>query len=108
MMRNIYLVDDDDAVRASLHSLLSLQSDLAVRSFRSGDGFLEDARALDSGVLLLDKITLAADPADTGTGERLSGTVTATLTRAIDDDPVGTLQAFFDFTPPRRPLTDFK
>jgi two-component system response regulator FixJ len=54
MMRNIYLVDDDDAVRASLHSLLSLQSDLAVRSFRSGDGFLEDARALDTGVLLLD------------------------------------------------------
>jgi len=54
MMRNIYLVDDDDAVRASLHSLLSLQSDLAVRSFRSGDGFLEDAKALDSGVLLLD------------------------------------------------------
>jgi two-component system response regulator FixJ len=54
MMRNIYLVDDDDAVRASLHSLLSLQSDLAVRSFRSGDGFLEDARALDPGVLLLD------------------------------------------------------
>ncbi len=54
MMRNIYLVDDDDAVRASLHSLLSLQSDLVVRSFRSGDRFLEDAAALDSGVLLLD------------------------------------------------------
>jgi len=53
-MRNIYLVDDDDAVRASLHSLLSLQPDLAVRSFRSGDVFLEDARALDAGVLLLD------------------------------------------------------
>jgi two-component system response regulator FixJ len=54
MMRNIYLVDDDDAVRASLHSLLSLQPDLAVRSFRNGDAFLEDARALDTGVLLLD------------------------------------------------------
>ena len=54
MMRNIYLVDDDDAVRASLHSLLSLQSNLVVRSFRSGDKFLEDAPMLDPGVLLLD------------------------------------------------------
>jgi two-component system, LuxR family, response regulator FixJ len=54
MMRHIYLVDDDDAVRASLHSLLSLQSNLVIRSFRSGDGFLADAPALDPGVLLLD------------------------------------------------------
>lgn len=54
MIRNIYLVDDDDAVRASLHSLLSLQSNLVVRSFRSGDKFLEDSEALDPGVLLLD------------------------------------------------------
>lgn len=54
MIRNIYLVDDDDAVRASLHSLLSLQSDLAVRSFRSGDKFLADAAELEAGVLLLD------------------------------------------------------
>jgi two-component system response regulator FixJ len=54
MIRNIYLVDDDDAVRASLHSLLSLQSNLVVRSFRSGDLFLGDAGALDAGVLLLD------------------------------------------------------
>ncbi|GAA0322923.1 response regulator FixJ [Sphingomonas oligophenolica] len=54
MMRNIYLVDDDDAVRASLHSLLSVQSNLAIRSFRSGDAFLDDAGALDPGVLLLD------------------------------------------------------
>lgn len=54
MTRNIYLVDDDDAVRASLHSLLSLQSDLVVRSFRSGDRFLEEASTLDAGVVLLD------------------------------------------------------
>ena len=54
MTKCIYLVDDDDAVRASLHSLLSLRSDLAVRSFRSGDAFLNDAAELDSGVLLLD------------------------------------------------------
>jgi two-component system response regulator FixJ len=54
MMKCIYLVDDDDAVRASLHSLLSLRPDLAVRSFRSGDAFLDGAAELDSGVLLLD------------------------------------------------------
>ena len=54
MIRNIYLVDDDDAVRASLHGLLSLRSDVAVRNFRSGDQFLADASGLESGVLLLD------------------------------------------------------
>jgi two-component system response regulator FixJ len=54
MMRNIYLIDDDDAVRASLHGLLSLRSDLVVRNFRSGDQFLERAPELESGVLLLD------------------------------------------------------
>jgi two-component system response regulator FixJ len=54
MIRNIYIVDDDDAVRASLHSLLSLKPDVVVRSFRSGDAFLEDAPQLDPGVVLLD------------------------------------------------------
>ena len=54
MMRNIYLIDDDDAVRASLHGLLSLRSDLVVRNFRSGDQFLERGAELESGVLLLD------------------------------------------------------
>ena len=54
MTRTIYIVDDDDAVRASLHSLLSVRSDLVVRGFRSGDAFLEDADQLDPGVLLLD------------------------------------------------------
>jgi len=54
MIRNIYLIDDDDAVRASLHGLLSLRSDLVVRNFRSGDQFLEGAAELESGVLLLD------------------------------------------------------
>lgn len=52
--RTIYIVDDDDAVRASLHSLLSIRSDLIVRGYRSGDAFLEEVRDLDSGVLLLD------------------------------------------------------
>ena len=54
MTRTIYIVDDDDAVRASLHSLLSLQADLVVRSYRSGDAFLEEAAELDPGVVLLD------------------------------------------------------
>jgi len=54
MTRTIYVVDDDDAVRASLHSLLSVQTDLVIRSYRSGDAFLEEASDLDPGVLLLD------------------------------------------------------
>nr|WP_299913517.1 response regulator [Sphingomonas bacterium] len=47
-------MEDDDAVRASVHALLSMEPSLAVRSFRSGDAFLEEAGELDSGVLLLD------------------------------------------------------
>lgn len=54
MTKTIYIVDDDDAVRASLHSLLSLRSDLVIRAFRSGDMFLESLSDLDPGVLLLD------------------------------------------------------
>ncbi|MCH7860710.1 response regulator transcription factor [Sphingomonas sp. NPDC092331] len=54
MTKTVYIVDDDDAVRASLHSLLSLRSDLVIRAFRSGDIFLESLADLDPGVLLLD------------------------------------------------------
>jgi len=54
MTRTIYIVDDDDAVRASLHSLLSVRPDLIVRGYRSGDAFLEQEGELDPGVLLLD------------------------------------------------------
>ncbi|RYD66534.1 MAG: response regulator [Sphingomonadales bacterium] len=54
MSKTIYIVDDDDAVRASLHSLLSVQSDLVVRGFRSGEQFLEEVDDLDPGVLLID------------------------------------------------------
>jgi len=54
MSRTIYIVDDDDAVRASLHSLLSVQPDLVVRGFRSGEEFLEEVSDLDPGVLLVD------------------------------------------------------
>lgn len=54
MTRHIYLVDDDAAVRASLHSLLSLQSDLMIWNFSSGDALLARIDELDPGVLLLD------------------------------------------------------
>ena len=54
MIRNIYVVDDDDAVRASLHGLLSLRTDLVIRNFRSGDQFLEQVDELDPGIVLLD------------------------------------------------------
>nr|WP_315382981.1 response regulator [uncultured Sphingomonas sp.] len=54
MTRTIYIVDDDDAVRASLHSLLSVRPDLIVRGYRSGDSFLEQEAELDPGVVLLD------------------------------------------------------
>jgi two-component system response regulator FixJ len=53
-MRNIYIVDDDDAVRASLQSLLATRPNLLIRSFRSGDAFLADKAELEAGVLLLD------------------------------------------------------
>ncbi len=53
-MRNIYIVDDDDAVRASLQSLLATRPNLLIRSFRSGDAFLTEVTELDPGVLLLD------------------------------------------------------
>jgi hypothetical protein len=61
-----------------------------------------------SGLLTIDKLALAADPMDTGTNERISGTLTATLTRSNSRFPVGEMEAIFDFAPPRRPLTDFK
>ena len=54
MTRSIYIVDDDDAVRASLHSLLSVRPELLVRGYRTGDRFLEEKDELDQGVVLLD------------------------------------------------------
>lgn len=54
MTRCIYIVDDDDAVRASLHGLLSLQFNLVVKSFRDGDIFLRQCPSFDPGVVLLD------------------------------------------------------
>jgi two-component system response regulator FixJ len=50
----IYIVEDDDGVRASLRGLLSLRSGQVVHTFPSGDRFLADADLLAPGVLLLD------------------------------------------------------
>lgn len=60
------------------------------------------------GLLRLEKLTLSKLPEQTGEGESIGGTLTATLTRSNAEGPVGTLDAEFDFSPPRRPLTDFK
>lgn len=54
MTRAIYIVDDDAAVRASLHGLLSLQCDMIIRGYKSGDAFIEELADLDPGVVLLD------------------------------------------------------
>ena len=54
MTRTVYFVDDDDAVRASLHTLLSIRNDVLIRSYRSGDAFLQEVNDLDPGVVLLD------------------------------------------------------
>lgn len=52
--RSAYIVEDDDSVRASLHGLLSVQANLLIHSFRSGEAFLEQAAELEPGCLLLD------------------------------------------------------
>lgn len=53
-MRHVHIVDDDAPYRNSVRSLLSVQSNLILRCFASGDAFLAQAAELDAGVLLLD------------------------------------------------------
>lgn len=53
-MRSIYIVDDDQAVRQSLHGFLAEQPNLAIRMFGSGDDLLEALTPDDRGVVLLD------------------------------------------------------
>ena len=53
-MQSVYIVDDDQAVRQSLHGLLSERPNLVIRVFASGDAFLDNIEARDGGVLLLD------------------------------------------------------
>lgn len=52
--RTIYIVDDDDAVRNSLRSLLAVRSNMLIHCFKSGSAFLEQIDELAPGVLLLD------------------------------------------------------
>jgi len=54
MIRHVYIVDDDEPVRASLHALLGTRSDTVIGSFGSGDAFLKNLDELESGVVLLD------------------------------------------------------
>jgi two-component system, LuxR family, response regulator FixJ len=53
-MRNCYIVDDDDATRTSLLTLLSARFRIVVQGFTSGDAFLRAVADLDPGVVLLD------------------------------------------------------
>ena len=54
MIRHIYIVDDDEAIRASLLALLGTRSDTVIRAFASGDRVLRSLPELEPGVVLLD------------------------------------------------------
>ena len=54
MLKQIYIVDDDEPVRKSLQSLLNMRPEFVVSSFSSGDQFLAEAQSLEPGVVLLD------------------------------------------------------
>ena len=64
--------------------------------------------AATSGALSLSTLTLAREPSRTGVGERIEGTLTATIALDGAKKPSGTLEAEFAFAPPTRPLVDFK
>jgi FixJ family two-component response regulator len=52
---NLYIVDDDEAVRRSLGSLLlSRLTDCSIKTFESGEAFLQNANLDGSGVAILD------------------------------------------------------
>lgn len=51
--QTVYLVEDDDAVRASLRTLLQL-ADWRVEEFASGDRFVEMLGELEPGCVILD------------------------------------------------------
>ena len=52
--RSIYIVDDDEAIRAGLQALLSIQSNLLIFPYRSGDDFVAGIGEMQSGCILLD------------------------------------------------------
>lgn len=53
-LRSVCVIDDDDELRKSLVSLLSLRLDLSVRTFRSGEDFFEAVAEDDAAILLVD------------------------------------------------------
>ncbi|MBB3032512.1 response regulator transcription factor [Alteriqipengyuania lutimaris] len=53
-MRSIYIVDDDQAIRSELYSLLSVYPNTLLRSFASGDEFIAQLDELDPALILLD------------------------------------------------------
>ncbi|WP_404367808.1 response regulator transcription factor [Sphingomonas sp. MMS24-J45] len=52
--RSIYIVDDDEAVRAGMQALLSVKPNLLIFPYRSGDDFLAQLDDMQSGCVLLD------------------------------------------------------
>jgi len=58
---NLYIVDDDEAVRMSLGRLLGRQFDSTIYYFTSGDEFLRRCGALEPGVVLLDYHMIGTD-----------------------------------------------
>lgn len=54
MIRHVFIVDDDEAVRGLLRALLGTRSDLVIHPFRSGDAFLARLDELEAGVALID------------------------------------------------------
>lgn len=52
--RNVYIVDDDDALRQSVEVLLDVAGGFVTQSFASGEAFLARMPDADSGCVLLD------------------------------------------------------
>lgn len=54
IVRNVYIVDDDDALRQSVEVLLDVAGGFATQSFASGEAFLARMHDAESGCVLLD------------------------------------------------------
>jgi two-component system response regulator FixJ len=61
VIRYLFIVDDDEAMRGSLRALLGTRSDLVIRPFQSGDAFLAALPELEPGVVLIDVHMPGAD-----------------------------------------------
>jgi two-component system response regulator FixJ len=52
--RNVFIVDDDEALRQSVEVLLEVAGGFVTRSFESGEAFLAAVPEIDAGCVLLD------------------------------------------------------